>query len=215
MYTRYASGQEGGRKRSWTLTPLGGASVQGLGGSAPGRGQDAVPEAGAGGERDVHGLRTLAPLGVVVTAQVGEHLHGHRRVLLAIHLDVPCQIVDERVQRRDFVVDRDHLLEHVRDQVLATERERGRLAVHPTVVDEPPRGRRELGGRCRYPGGDHRLRYRPAGAQLADQPVDRGGVRAGLTHAVDVQLEVADEAAAQLVALLDEHDVVDEPPAAR
>src|SRR2546423_8062764 len=88
MYTRYASGQEGGRKRSWTLTPLGGASVQGLGGSAPDRGQDAVPEAGAGGGRDVHGLRTLAPLGVVVTAQVGEHLHGHPRVVPP--LPPPC-----------------------------------------------------------------------------------------------------------------------------
>jgi hypothetical protein len=72
----------------------------------------------------------------------------------------------------------------------------------------------ELRRRRRYPGGLQRLDHRPLVAQQGDELVDDGGVGARLEHALDIEFEVADEAAAQLVALLDEHDVVDEPAAA-
>src|SRR5882762_8819536 len=58
-------------------------------------GQDPVPQLRARLQRPRHRDGALVPLGVVVPAQVGEHLHGHRRVLLAVDLDVPRQVVDE------------------------------------------------------------------------------------------------------------------------
>jgi hypothetical protein len=45
-------------------------------------------------------------------------------VLLTVDLDMTGQVVDERAQRPDALIDPDDLLEHVRDQVLAAERER-------------------------------------------------------------------------------------------
>ena len=42
---------------------------------------------------------------------------------------------------------------------------------------------------------------------------DRAGVGAGLSHAADVELEVARVAVAEFVALLDQHDLVDQAPA--
>ena len=53
--------------------------------------EDAVPQPGPGREGEVDRLGALRPLGVVVAAQVGEHLHRHRRVLLAVDLDVAAR----------------------------------------------------------------------------------------------------------------------------
>src|SRR5215470_6606048 len=61
-------------------------------------GEDAVPEAVPRGERKVNRARTLLPFLLVVAAEVGEHLHGHRGVLFAVHLDVPREVVHEGVQ---------------------------------------------------------------------------------------------------------------------
>src|SRR6202034_2381032 len=79
-------------------------------------GEDAVPQARAGREGEVDRLGALRPLAAVFTAEVSEHLHRHRRVLLAVDLDVTSQVVDERAERSDALVDADDLLEHVRDQ---------------------------------------------------------------------------------------------------
>jgi 4'-phosphopantetheinyl transferase len=100
--------------------------------------ENAVPQPDPGGQREVDRVGALGPLGGVIAAEVGQHLHGHRRVLLGIDLNVTGQVIDERAERPDPLVDVDHLLEHVRDQVLAAEGERGGLRVHGRVLDEIP-----------------------------------------------------------------------------
>src|SRR4051812_15983559 len=178
------------------------------------RREDSVPEPGPRVERGVDGLLALAPLVVVVAAQVGEHGHGHGRVRVAVDLDVPFEVVDEDAEAvAGVLVDRHHLVEHVRDEVLPAERERRGLAVHGSVLDEAPGGLDELDRRL---GGAHLLergQHRFAVAQELHHGLDRPGVGAGLLHRPQVQLEVADEPGAVLVALLDQDDVVDQPAA--
>ena len=55
---------------------------------------------------------------------------------------------------------------------------------------------------------------RLAVAEQPDEAVDGAAVGPGLSHAFEVELEVTDEATAKLIALFDEHDVVDQPAAA-
>src|ERR1022692_1436124 len=177
-------------------------------------GQDAVPQAGAGREGEGDRSGALRPLGLVFAAEVSEHLHCHRRVLLAVDLDVASQVVNERVERSEALVDADDLLEHVRDQVLAAEGERRGLHVDGRALDQAPGEPDELGGRRRHAGLVERFEHGLPGAELVDEGIDDRRVGAGLGHAVDVELEMTDEAAAELVALLDENDVVDEAAAA-
>src|ERR1700722_2607632 len=81
--------------------------------------EDAIPQLGPGGEREIDRLGALGPLGAVLAAQGGEHLRGPRVVPLAVGLDVAVQVVHERAERSDPLVHAGGLLEHVRDEVLA------------------------------------------------------------------------------------------------
>src|SRR5712691_707162 len=174
------------------------------------RRNDSVPQPASGLKSEVDRLLALAPLAVIVTAQVGQHLHGHRRVLFRVDLNVAPQVIHEyRELVTEVPVDLHYLIEHVGDKVLAAERERGGLAMNGQALDEAPGSRREFGRWLRYGSFLERGQHRLAVAQQPDEAVDGAAVGPRLSHAVEVELEVADEAAAEFVALLDEHDVVD------
>src|SRR5215203_6180873 len=57
--------------------------------------ENAVPQLGPRGESLVDGLLALRPLGVVVAAQVDEHLHSHGSVFFAVNLDVAPEIINK------------------------------------------------------------------------------------------------------------------------
>jgi len=54
-------------------------------------GEDAAPQLRPRGQRQVDGLGALVPLGLSSPHRSGDHLHGHRRVLLPVDLDVPAR----------------------------------------------------------------------------------------------------------------------------
>jgi DNA-binding transcriptional LysR family regulator len=178
-------------------------------------GEDSVPQRDPGLQRGLDRLLALGPHRVAVSAEVGEHLHGHRGVLLPVHLDMPLEVVHEGAEVALSLVDLHDTVEHVGDQVLPAERERGRLAVHGSALDESPGGRHEVGrggGRVDFlQRGEHW----PSRTEERDQILDRGDVGTRLRHSLEVQLEMADESAAVLVALFDEDDVVDKATAGR
>jgi hypothetical protein len=56
---------------------------------------DVVPQMTAPNERRASRSFRNDPPALVLTAEMGDHLEGHRHVDLGIHLDVPFQVVDE------------------------------------------------------------------------------------------------------------------------
>src|SRR5689334_16334741 len=98
--------------RGRTVAPAAGSSMRGWAWESPSgqgvdRRGDPVPQLDAGAQRGGDGLGALVPLGRVVAAQVGEHGHGHRGVLLAVDLDVPGEVVAELGELAAMVVDLD------------------------------------------------------------------------------------------------------------
>jgi hypothetical protein len=212
-WQRQAVVAEGAGRRSLRLAALAPARFSAV---IRYRGEDPVPEPDPPRERGVDRLLALTPLPGIVSAQVGEHLHGHGSVLFAVHLNMAFQVIHKgRQPVSSSVVYFHNLVEHVGNQVLPAEGEGRGLAVHRRRLYEFPCHAAEFGRGV----GDLCLLQRGAHghvpSQERDEGLDRGPVRARLHHAVKVKFEMADELAAEFVALFDEHDVVNQPAAAR
>ena len=186
-------------------------------------GVDAVPECEAGFESGFGGASGLLPEGLVGAAQIGDHAQGERAVIFAVYFDVAFEIPDELAELAGVlgVEIADELAEDFGNDVFAAEGEgcshRGEVA----GADDAKGGLDEDASRegCVYSrkGGGERCVQREFGLDVAgdafDERANGSGVRSGLVHGFEVELEVADGAAIEVVGLFAQDDLVDEAAA--
>jgi hypothetical protein len=154
----------------------------------------------------------VAPVLLVRPAELRHHGQRHRGVLVGIYLDVSLEVGAEGGGAGQNVwVALDHPLEHARDEVFAAEGERRRPFVRAALGDEVEGVSRERPGLGRHAGVGQRG---PGIRAVLDRSDDREhgrGVGPDLPHALQVELEVAEEAVLDQIAFFDQDNLVDEP----